>query len=346
MILFLLVATVVIWKAPPPPPSYEFQAVAVKLPQPVLPQPSSSGAAASNPQFEPEPVVVPVVTPPSMITTANSTVFKVDTSNMLNQALSHLSQATPQGTGLSTGGGNGSTGFGTGYGTDAASGIQFEGHFYDLKQTQDRNPTKIGDGLKFLRTFVKSWDMGALRDYYKAAGTLYASQICIPVTPSDLATKAFHVDDVVKPSHWIVIYEAKVTPPESGRYRFIGFADDFLVVRIDEKNVLDASLSDDANEELDPMAKVKDGVGMSPEAKRPLKCGPWIDMDSATPMDMEVLIGEGPGGLSGFLLMIQKEGDNSQKGDYPVFQLQDSPIPDMSRNFTLSKKKMLFHGSN
>jgi hypothetical protein len=60
---------------------------------------------------------------------------------------------------------------------------------------------------------------------------------------------------------------------------------------------------------------------------------------------MKVLIGEGPGGSSGFLLMIQKQGDDSPKGDYPVFQVQDVKIPDISYLPNFSKKKMLFQVS-
>jgi len=345
LILFLLVATVVIWKTPPPP-TYEFRGVAVKLPPPVPPLPPSSGAAASNPQFEPDSVVVPNVTPPSMITAVDSSAFKVDASKMMDQALSHMSQQAPQGSGLSTGGGNGPSGLGSEYGTDTGSGTQFRAHLYDLKQTQDNRPTRIPNAVTFLQAFVKKWDMSILDDFYRSPVTLYATQICTPVTASVMATQAFHVDGVVKPLRWIVIYRAKVTPVESGKYRFIGFADDFMVVRIDKQNVLDASLFE-TNEGLDPLAKVNEDVGPSPEGpQRPLKCGLWIDMDAATPMDMQVLIGEGPGGLSGFLLMVQKEGDNSPKGDYPVFQLQDTPIPDLSEHFTFSKKKMLFHGSD
>jgi len=53
-------------------------------------------------------------------------------------------------------------------------------------------------------------------------------------------------------------------------------------------------------------------------------------VEQGTPIDIKILIGEGPGGSSGFVLMIQKKGDNSAKGDYPM------DIP----NF--SKKKLLF----
>jgi hypothetical protein len=44
--------------------------------------------------------------------------------------------------------------------------------------------------------------------------------------------------------------------------------------------------------------------------------------------------------------MVQKEGDGSPKGDYPVFQLQDSPVPDIGTRFNFSKKTVLFKLSN
>jgi hypothetical protein len=76
--------------------------------------------------------------------------------------------------------------------------------------------------------------------------------------------------------------------------------------------------------------------------RQPLKCGKWIQLDPTQPVDMQVLIGEGPGGSSGFLLMVQKKGDDSTKGDYPIFQVQDSPIPDMPGLNNFTKKKIVF----
>jgi len=167
---------------------------------------------------------------------------------------------------------------------------------------------------------------------------LFATQICIPFARSINAPKAFHVEGTVAPLRWIVIYHTKVIPPESGKFRFIGYADDFIVVRLGGQNVLDASLG---YAQLDPAANVKESVGMGPK-HQPLKCGKWIQLTAGTPVDMQVLIGEGPGGYSGFLLMVQKQGVAAPKGDYPVFQLVDSPIPDFEQNFHFSKNKMLF----
>jgi hypothetical protein len=101
LILFFMLATLVIWPAPPPPPTAEFRQVAIKTPPPPV-QPPTPGEAANNPDMEPQPVVVPVVTPPSVIITDNST-FKVNATETLHQPL-NLSQLMPQGTGMGKGG--------------------------------------------------------------------------------------------------------------------------------------------------------------------------------------------------------------------------------------------------
>jgi len=136
-----MVATWVIWKAPPPPSQDEFHGVAVKT-APPPPQPPSSGAEANNPQFEPQQLVVPVVTPQSVISTANST-FSINASKDVNQALSHFSEQMAQGSGLSSGGGSGSAGTGVGslFGKFVGGINNFEGTVYDLKIGPDHHHT-------------------------------------------------------------------------------------------------------------------------------------------------------------------------------------------------------------
>ena len=345
LILFLLIATWVVFQAPKPPTDANFgqvKSMPVKLPPP--PQPPSSSDAANNPQLEPQTVVVPVVTPPSVITTVNNN-FTVDSHKLLDQALSHVTLPPPEGTGMSPGasGGGGSSGTGSIYGSTTGNGQELLGYLYDLKQTPDKQQTDMADsnpsgaknGLSFLRSWVKDWDMGALNKYYKAPAPLYATQIFIPLRKSDESTKAFGVDGVVQAKRWIIIYDAKVMPPETGTFRFVGWADDFMMVRCNGDNVMDASYQ---GEELDPTATAE-LAGNGPEAL-PFKFGKWIQMQEGVAVSIQILIGEGPGGDSGFLLMVQKQGDNSKPGDDPVFQLMDGPIPDLGKGF--SKKKMLF----
>lgn len=274
----------------------------------------------------------------------------------LNGVDGTIGQAMGEGQG---GGGSGGAGGGmTLYGAPGVGG--FVGTLYDLKQTPDRQPTDIGEnevertgsldpkwqsspatrkGLEVLRSFIKTWDMSLLDSYYKAPDTLHATQIFIPVTPSENAPKAFHVEDKVHPFRWIIVYSAKIIPHETGDFRFIGFADDFMAVRVGGQNVLDASWP---GEELDSAADTNEDVGRGVEGQ-PLHCGKWIQMAEGTPLDMQVLIGEGPGGFSGFFLMVQKKGADTSVGDYPAFQLQDAPLSTEGEfPSAFSGKKMVF----
>jgi hypothetical protein len=349
LILFLLVATWVIFQAPKPEPEAEFgrvESIPVKLPPP--PEPPASGDAAANPHFEPQPVVVPVTTPTHTITTANFN-FSVDTSKVIDQAMSHINLPQATGAGLTQGAGNASSGSGMSsvFGSSSGSNTELIGYLYDLKQTPDRKPTdNMEDAagsrnvMNFLRSFVKDWNMSSLDQYYKSPAPLYATQIFIPERHSEDSTKAFGVDSVVAAKRWIIVYNGKVIPPESGTFRFVGWADDFLLVRWDGANVLDASYP---SEEVDPSANSEDAGGK--DGDQTDKYGKWIQMEAGVPVPIQVLIGEGPGGYSGFRLLIQKQGDDSQGGDYPVFQLQDGPIPDLGKDIKFSKKKMLFQGA-
>jgi hypothetical protein len=236
------------------------------------------------------------------------------------------------------------------------------GTLYDLKQTIDGQPTDMAENdteksiganvtdpgfanspqthaqLAFLSHFVTDWNMSDLDTYYKSDQTLKLAQLCIPEQASNQATIDFQVADKVVARRWIAIYHAKIIPPEGGTFRFIGFGDDFLVVNIDGKNVLDGSFQ---GERLDPSANVNENVGQA-WGGQSLNCGQWFQLQAGLAADMQILIGEGPGGASGFVLMIQEKGDNSSPGDYPVFQVGDIPIPDGMNIPNFSKKKLLF----
>ncbi len=48
------------------------------------------------------------------------------------------------------------------------------------------------------------------------------------------------MDKVCKPGYWVVVYHLQVTPTHTGDYQFAGYGDDFLVVRVNGKIVLDS----------------------------------------------------------------------------------------------------------
>jgi hypothetical protein len=256
------------------------------------------------------------------------------------------------------GGGNGNGGGGSPYGAPDGDGLV--GNLYDLKQTPDGQPTDIAETateksigpdttdpsypnnpptqaqLSFLGHFVTSWDTSLLdSSYYKSDVSLSLSQVCIPDVHSSEATISFHVQDKVVARRWIAVYEAKIVPPETGNYRFIGFGDDFLVVNVDGKNVLDGSFD---GETVDRSANGGDSVGASWVASQPLRCGQWVQMQAGLAVDFKLLIGEGPGGASGFVVLVQKQGDDSPS----VFQIGDNPLPVPNMNMPMPQKTMQF----
>ena len=222
----------------------------------------------------------------------------------------------------------------------AAAVDGFVGTFYDFKQTPGRRPTVMAldnaerlaalarspkadpdpnkEYASVLRKFCVTWDLEQLKGYYKAKEKLMAYQVFIPPGKADEAPKAFGVEKEVKPTRWIVYYEAMVLPPKTGRYRFRGRADDVLLVRWDGQLVYDGSL---------PNCFVDESVFKEPK---------WIEMKRGVPIKMEVIIGEQPGGFFFARLLIEHDpGANKPPEEQMVFQLKkaavtsdgDKPVP-------------------
>ena len=208
------------------------------------------------------------------------------------------------------------------------------GTFYDLKQTPNGKPTNMalvpgeegskmvpsnpGNGVycAFIQDFCKHWNKSKLNHFYQAKEKVVAYQIAIPGVTADAGPAAFGVEKECAPRRWIVIYEATILPPRDGRFRFRGRGDDVIVVRCNGQMVLDGCLFhayQEANSINDPDPKN-------------LNAGIWLNMKKGTPIKLEVLIGECPGG--GFMAQLSIEEDGVQYPDgYPVFQVKEVPVP-------------------
>jgi len=337
LIVFLLVATWVIWKAPPPPPTDEFHAVAVKVPPPP-PQLPSSGAEANNPQFEPQTVVVPVVTPPSMITTANSSAFTLNASKVVDQTLAHLSDQLAQGTGISSGGG-GASGSGNGnfFGSFAGGSNNFEGTIYDLKIGPDHRPNGMNQATytRVLTDFVANgWSEAALAPFYKASKKLFTPAIWIPTVPTPNTANAMNLEHELTPRFWVGWYKAKVLAPQSGKFHFVGFGDDILAVTVNGQMVLDGSLW--------PVTHAVQHMPWSYDAWSiicawrgqnygKLRVGDSFEANTVEPITLDVILGDEPGGFYNAYLMIVDDSKTYQVGPagvplYPIFQLGSEPV--------------------
>ena len=216
------------------------------------------------------------------------------------------------------------------------------GMFYDLKQTQTGEPTTVDPDSysTVLENFLrKGWDESVLNHYYRATKPIYTTQICIPLMDADNGPKAFGLEKRVKPRCWVIHYKGQVVPPHDGTYRFYGYADDLCVVAVDGKLVLQASRGDT------PVAPPSPGVNYDAGNDR-LRVGKWMDLKASQPVDLDILIGERPGGQFCAFLLVEEKGGNYEMENgvpiLPLFQVAPYDTPSYPESVKFSKKASIW----
>lgn len=215
------------------------------------------------------------------------------------------------------------------FGNSQSNGFELAGAFYDLKQTSSRKPREV-DYTDFVRRYASgSWSMSQLKRFYQAERKLYATTLLIPHRMADQAPAAFGVAQEVQPSQWLAHYEGEITPPFSGKFRFWGFADDVLIVRVNGRIVLDGSFhqgeyTEWTSGEAELNRKFPIGNGA-------LAVGDWINVQQGRSLKIEILIGERPGGHFSTYLLVEEAGHNYPQGPdgrpiLPIFKM--TPLPD------------------
>jgi hypothetical protein len=234
-------------------------------------------------------------------------------------------------TGGSSGGGGAAVPF-FGF-RESRGGGALTGKFYDLKQTKESKPSNLNQDKGYpdeLRQFVSGWNESILTKYFSSPNPLYTTQIFIPKVPAEQGPRAFNLN--VQPKMWVVHYKGSVIPPESGTYRFVGMADDVLVVRFNGRVVLDCGSTNPSGKgpsQFYPM----DGLQMKADMGwyKGLGRGEAFQVNAGESYPMEVLMGEWPGGDFKAWLMLEKDGaqyDKDSKGNpiLPIFKLQASEV--------------------
>lgn len=231
------------------------------------------------------------------------------------------------GTGVGRGSGSG-VGRGTGFklfGAKEKLENSFVGRFYDLKQDKDHKPLPAAksDNVspKILKEFVagdfsSSW----LSKYFSPADPLYATYIMVPVMHADAAPKAYNVEKEVEPKNWVAHYQALVAPTVDGVYRFVGVADDYLIVGVNGRVVLDGSLDVAWAQPSQPNQGASTWKNKDPLYPKfhgggyPLVPGDWISWKANEFRRMDVVISERPGGIFCAILLIEEKGKTYDKG--------------------------------
>lgn len=260
------------------------------------------------------------------------------------------------------GGSGGGLGAGTGIGRGGAKnfvslfGMKMTGDkisgligtFYDLKQTSSGKPTECAPaktGIAPYRNIVKAyidsgWSLSKFSRFFRSPDYLIGGQLWIPSMSADEAPRAYEVEKLVKPSRWVIHYKANVEVPQDTPFRFVGSADDWMVVRFAGKTVLD-----DGYERMD-IDKIGDyrqmnqtvtdtyKIDRKPGSLNRVVAGPWIKITKGTKVPMEVIVGETPGGVFDVYLAIEvAKSETKEKGQYvgegklKLFRCNSDPLP-------------------
>ena len=243
------------------------------------------------------------------------------------------------GTGLGTGPGIGpgqGAGFMTPFGGNVAVDGAMPGNFYDFKQTAKGKPTEGYDvrnydhfGSRVVKIQKDDFRDSAFRNFFKAPDTLYLTQLAIPNSDANAGPKFFNVADKVQPSGWLVHYRGTVSVDRDITFRFVGLGDDYLGVSSKGRMRLVAAWPGvrphviDGWEPEEPI----DDKSASPMNGCGLTSGQWIKLRRGEKLDLNIGVGECPGGRVGFVLLVEEKGATYRTGSngakvLPLFTTQ------------------------
>lgn len=219
------------------------------------------------------------------------------------------------------------------FGTEDASEAALVGTLYDLKQTQQHQPTAMDlktYGKVVEEFLVKNWDESVLNRYYRVTHPLYTTQIFIPVMPASGGPKAFRMERRIKPSLWVIHYKGQVSAPSDGAWRFWGYGGEVCCAAINGKTVLVGNHADVKTPAIRWKSAEPPG---RPAGSGKLVAGDWIELKAGQIVDLDILIGERGGGTFDCFLLVEKRGEiyaaEGAPPVFPIFQLApyDTPVP-------------------
>ena len=208
----------------------------------------------------------------------------------------------------------------------ARGGAGLTGTFYDLKRDRNGKPNGVHADrdlyTRILRNFTSGgkWQMPASVNCYTGKSRLIAKAFIFPAIPDDEAGKAFGEPNA-GPGMWIAHYSGSVKSPVSGKYRFVGWGDNLLAVRLGSQSVLDAS---DANYlGSKSISQSQGSVSFPKKGGTPVFAGSWFTLSADSTVTLDVILGD-EGGIFCAGLLLEKEGDKPRTGkhdipDLPIF---------------------------
>ncbi len=340
--IFLMVSTAVIYHFIAPTLVEPMVMVKVRQ-QPPTPKPPANGGEAVKSLADPTAhIVPPPVSSPSIVISSNPLAtfsMKSSLDPALTTALPTFSVQAAGG-GMASGSSGGGMSHSNPFGDSLEDGATPElvGYMYDLKQTSGSSPkpTEMTPSKyhEILMKFVAAnWDSQLIEKFYRTQKPLNTSSVFIPTIHAVDGPKAFGVENEVQPKMYVIWYRLTASPTEDGTYHFVGMADDILLVRVNGEMVLDGSLipvKKDlwTNEKRYPVLDYKP---TNDTEKGGLFVGTPVHLHAGDTVNIDVMIGEEPGGWSNYFLYLQREENTYQTQTngsplLPIFQVDTNPI--------------------
>jgi len=247
-------------------------------------------------------------------------------------------QGSAEGLGEGFGSGSGGDGFKTIFGNTSPTAGALTGTFVDFKQDRNREP--VDDPARAWMSegddFAGSWDVREFDRYFRAPQRLHATHFYIPLIDASAAPRAYGVENLVEPSHWAAAYEGQFISEAGGTYRFVGTADDILIVGVGERIVLSGGFPKYNPTDWSPREERRYPGPPVSQYLPELTFGDWFELPAGEPRDLNVVVGEVPGGEFASYLFIQKKGvDYETTADgrpiLPVFKLKELSSSERSK---------------
>jgi hypothetical protein len=219
-------------------------------------------------------------------------------------------------------------------------GSDLQGTFYDFNRRRNGNNYTIDQEtfISELARFVKSgFRHSTISSFYSSPKALYATTIAVPPIPSPLAPSAFGEPDN-RDFCWMVHYQGKLTHASGIKFRFVGNADDVLVVAVDGKVVLNGSRGWDRDNGR--WYDVANWHTDSADNRKWIKLSDYASVSSVIELNpgeekkIDVMIAEVPGGNFNAILCVMEEGVTYENNTY------GEPILPLFKTAELSREYM------
>ncbi|WP_136078147.1 SHD1 domain-containing protein [Pontiella desulfatans] len=220
------------------------------------------------------------------------------------------------------------------FGGGQTIGNDFVGTFYDFKRDRAGRPIPMSD-VQFVDAMIKfnssGWKPSSISRYYRSPNKRYATSFMMPPIRSSVAPTAFNEADTIGYA-WMVHYKGKLVYPEDIKFRFWGMGDDILAVRVNGEIVLNACWEDNNRGTYLIGGKWVSNATKNRQfymGNNLAWGGDWIELKAGEPVDMEVIVGEVPGGTFCSMLTVEVEdaeyeNNRQSRGIFPMFKTAET----------------------